>query len=108
MDGQKVTSEYVVYDESADGLELAVTDEGDERILHLRNMQARIEARNATSSRNRAKSDNTYAAELKWAAANQPKELEDALAGTPEQVANYLKQTRRVLRRIAKDENEEA
>lgn len=106
VDGVDVESQYVEYDTTEEGMERAVTDVGDERVLHLYNMQARIEARNSTASRNRAKTDNTYAAELIWAAANQPKELANAQAGTTDQMANYLKQTRKVLRRIAKDETD--
>lgn len=107
VDGEVVSSTYVEYDATAEGLELAVGDVGDERVLHLYNMQARIEARNKTASSHRTKADSVYAAEQAWAVANQPDELAAAKAGTYQQLGNYLKQVRRVMKRKADAEKEE-
>lgn len=86
-----IESTYTEYDEDEKGMELNQAEEGDNRIIHLRNMQARIEARNATAARVRGKGGRKdYMTETVWAAVNEQSELAEAMAGGPITLKAYL------------------
>lgn len=109
VDGEDKESTYTEYELSDAGEDMAKAEEETPYlVLHYRNQQARTAARNLTASRMRVKGESKdYAAELVWAAKEQPDELAAAMAGGAETVGNYLRQTRKVIKRIAENEKDE-
>ncbi len=96
VDGKDAESSYVVYDLSDEGAELCVTEEPTRHeTIHLRNQQARTNARNATAGSMRAKGGTKdYVAEISWAMKNELAQFTAAATGGPITTKAYLKGVR--------------